>query len=314
EEGYEPGIVIQLRPTSPLRPHGLVDRAVGLLTESGEADSVRGVVPSGQNPYKMWRMGEGGRLAPLLQDGPEEAYNQPRQELPPTYWQTGHIDAVRRRTILELDSMSGRTILGVEIDPRFTVDIDNEADWRRAEALAMSGELSYVTPGAPPRPMPEQVEILVLDFDGVLTDNRVWVNAEGEEFVAANRGDGWGLARLREAGVAVVILSTETDLVVKARAEKLGVPVHQGIHDKAPALKSILEEHDVNPANAVFVGNDLNDTPCFPLVACALVPSDAHPTARAEADRILGSKGGHGAVREVCDLILKNIQRRDFDG
>lgn len=309
EEGYQPDVVVQLRPTSPVRPPGLVDEAIELLLAEAEADSVRGVVASGQNPYKMWRMAEGGQLTPLLDDGPSEAYNRPRQELPSTYWQTGHIDALRPSGTLARDSMSGEVILGLQIDPRYAVDIDTEADWRRAEELALAGGLDMVWPGRAPRPLPETVELLVLDFDGVLTDNRVWVNAEGQEWVAAHRGDGWGLARLREAGIEVIVLSTETDPVVAARCEKLGLPVEQGVQDKSPALRAILEQHGVDPSRAIFVGNDENDVPCFPIVASALVPADAHRSARRQADRVLNHRGGRGAVREVCDLLLERTEK-----
>lgn len=311
ETGYQPEIVVQLRPTSPLRPPGLVDQAIERLVQDATADSVRGVVSSGQNPYKMWRMGPGAELKPLLQDGPVEAYNRPRQELPPTYWQTGHIDAIRRSTILEQNSMSGQRILGIEIPSQYTVDIDNELDWRRAEAIALAGGLSCISPAAQARLLPGEIELLVLDFDGVLTDNRVWVNAQGEEFVAAHRGDGWGLARLKEAGVKVVVLSTETDPVVSARCRKLDIPVHQGLNDKAAALEALMNDEGLQAQSTVFVGNDMNDVSCFPLVAYAMVPADAHPSAAAKADRVLDAAGGYGAVREVCDLILRTTNRRE---
>ncbi len=313
-EGYRPDLVVQLRPTSPLRRRGLVDEAVELLLADERADSVRGVVPSGQNPYKMWRLEEDGRLRPLLDDGPRQAYNRPRQELPPTYWQTGHIDAIRPATIVDQASMSGEVILGLQLDPRYAVDIDRESDWRRAEDLALRGDLELVWPGDAPRPLPETVDLLVLDFDGVLTDNRVWVNAEGQEWVAAHRGDGWGLGRLREAGVEVVVLSTESNPVVAARCEKLGLPVEQGVYDKPPALKRMLEERGVDGSRAIYVGNDENDVPCFPLVACALAPADAHPSARRGADRVLKRPGGRGAVRELCDLLIERMTRRERNG
>lgn len=307
-EGYRPDIVVQLRPTSPLRPPDCVDRAVAILLEHPEADSVRGVVPSGQNPYKMWRIAEDGRLVPLLRDGFDEPYNMPRQKLPPTYWQTGHIDAIRTSTILEKGSMSGQVIRPLLLDPRYAVDIDTAWDWARAEWLLWESDLEIVRPGPAPRPLPDQVDLVVLDFDGVLTDNRVWVDAEGREWVAAHRGDGWGLARLREAGVQVVVLSTETHPVVAARCRKLGLPVVQGVADKGEALRRLLAERGVDPARAVYVGNDVNDLPCFPLVACALVVADAHPEARARADRVLRRPGGHGAVRELCDLLLSGMK------
>jgi len=102
-EGYTPDLVIQLRPTSPIRPRLCVDEAVALLRNHPDADSLRGVVPSGQNPYKMWRLqGKEEPMIPLLKlDGIAEPFNAPRQSLPPTYWQTGHIDVIRPRVILE---------------------------------------------------------------------------------------------------------------------------------------------------------------------------------------------------------------------
>ena len=307
EENYRPDVVVQLRPTSPIRPRNCVDRAVGLLLDNPRADSVRGVVPSGQNPYKMWRLTGDGAMQPLLQDAGEESYNMPRQELPATYWQTGHIDAIRTETILEKKSMSGDTILPLLLDAKYTVDIDTLEDWRRAEYTLMHGDLEAVFPGRKPRPFAPTVSMLVLDFDGVLTDNRVWVDGEGNEWVAANRGDGWGIARLKECGVQVVVLSTESHPVVTARCRKLGIRVKQNLADKASALRELLDESGVNPAEVVFLGNDVNDVACFPLVACALAVSDAHPDARRAADLVLRNPGGHGAVRELCDMVLRQM-------
>ncbi len=111
-EGYQPEMLVQLRPTSPIRPPELVDAALQLLLDHPDADSVRGIVPSGQNPFKMWRVDGEGRMRPLLSaPGIAEPFNAPRQALPQTYWQTGHIDAIRARTILEKNSLSGETIL-----------------------------------------------------------------------------------------------------------------------------------------------------------------------------------------------------------
>ncbi len=156
-EGYHPEVVVHLRPTSPVRPPTLVDDAVRLLLEDPTADSVRGVVQSGQNPYKMWRFAEDGQMLPLLGvDGIREAYNAPRQALPPTYWQTGHIDAIRVRTILEKGSLSGERILPLVMDARYTVDIDTLYDWHKTEALVTQGDagglLEMVWPWAENRP------------------------------------------------------------------------------------------------------------------------------------------------------------------
>jgi len=146
-EQYRPDVVIQLRPTSPIRPPDCVDRAVNLLLTHAEANSVRGVVPAAQNPFKMWRVdAASGQMQPLLTvEGIAEPYNAPRQVLPPVYWQTGHIDAVRPATILE-GSMSGKVILALTLDPRYTVDIDDLNDWQQAEWLLRQGGLSVVLP------------------------------------------------------------------------------------------------------------------------------------------------------------------------
>jgi N-acylneuraminate cytidylyltransferase len=305
-EGYQPDIVLQLRPTSPIRPRTLVDEAVNTLLKNPAADSVRGVVPSGQNPHKMWRLGQSGQLTSLLQvEGIAEPYNAPRQILPNTYWQTGHIDAIRPATILEKNSMSGDLILPVMIDPIFTVDIDTPFDWLRYEWLVYNANLDMVQPGQNRRPLPEKIDLVVMDFDGVLTDNRVWVDEEGHEMIAAYRSDSLGLNVLRKAGFNAMVLSTEVNPVVSARCRKMKMPVIQGVEDKATVLSNYLAEHQINPKNVIFVGNDLNDVPCFPLVGCAIVVADAQTDALRCADLVLTRKGGHGAVRELCDLLLQ---------
>ncbi len=308
-EGYQPEIVIQLRPTSPIRPKGLVNQAIQQLITHPEGDSVRGVIPSGQNPYKMWRM-DGDRMIPLLRlEEIAEPYNAPRQLLPASYWQTGHIDAIRVSTILEKRSLSGDVILPVHIDPSFTVDIDSIRDWNRAEWLVWHSDLDMVFPGKQPRPFPEKVKMIVMDFDGVLTDNRVWVDENGKEAVAAYRSDSLGLALLRgRAGIEPLVISKETNPVVTKRCQKMNVPVLQGIDQKANALKKVLQEKRIKPAEVIYVGNDVNDLECFPVVGFAAAPADAEKSVLMSADLVLTRKGGHGAVREICDLLMDRMK------
>jgi len=305
EEDYHPELVVQLRPTSPFRPPDLVDKAVTILRNHPEASSVRGVVPTKQNPYKMWRVGEGGLMFPLLESDLPEPYNMPRQELPSTFWQTGHIDAIRSETILG-GSMSGQRIHACEIDPAFAVDLDNALDWERAE-----GELDFLTgqivlPENSRGIQLEDLRLLVLDFDGVLTDNRVYVNEDGQESIAAHRGDGMGVSLARNAGLEVLILSKERNPVVLARAEKMGVAAYQGIDDKAAKLTELMEERGFARREVAYIGNDLNDLPCFPLVGLSVCVADSHPQVRHEANLILSKEGGRGAVREFIDLVLRS--------
>ena len=306
-EDYQPEIVIQLRPTSPIRPRDCVDSAVNILLQQADADCVRGVVPAGQNPHKMWRIaGDGQPMKSLLEvEGITEPYNAPRQILPPVYWQTGHIDAIRVSTIKQKHSLTGDVIYPLVIDPRYTVDIDNLSDWAKYESLASSG-LEIVTPGKQKRPMPEQIDLIVSDFDGVITDNRVWVNEEGIEYVAAYRSDSIGVQYLRTIGIEVMILSSELNRVVEARARKMGVEVIQGIglHDKGRVMREVLEQKNIKVENVIYIGNDLNDLPCFEVAGWSVAVADAYPAVLRAADHVLSKTGGHGALRELIDLIL----------
>ena len=307
-QGYRPEVVVQLRPTSPIRPPDCVDEAIRILLAHPDADSVRGVVPAGQNPHKMWRL-PGGKDAPMKNllevAGLAEPYNAPRQALPPVFWQTGHIDAIRPGTILEKGSMSGDMIYPLVIDPRYTVDLDNLYDWVRYEWLVSFGGLDFVSPGRPRRRIPRKIDLLVLDFDGVLTDNRVWTDQDGREMVAANRSDSYGINLLRQAGVETMVISQEPNPVVAARCCKMNVPFIQGENDKASALKKVLAERKIEAARVVYVGNDVNDLPCFPLVGWSVAVADAIPEVARQADYVLTRAGGHGAVRELIDLIMQ---------
>jgi N-acylneuraminate cytidylyltransferase len=308
-EAYKPRIVVQLRPTSPIRPMNCVDSAVRILVEHADADSVRGVVPAGQNPYKMWRFnGYEKPMKPLLEvEGITEPYNAPRQILPPAYWQTGHIDVIRTSTITGKQSLTGNVVYPLVIDPRYTVDIDTPADWEKYEALVYSGLEMVMPDGKLRRPLPGKIELIICDFDGVLTDNRVWTDQDGREMVAAFRSDSLRMGELREKGMDVMILSSEVNPAVAARAKKIGVEaVHGvGLQDKGRALRQVLEQKNVKAENVVYVGNDLNDLPCFEIAGWSVAVADAYPEVIRAADHVLSKPGGYGALRELCDLILK---------
>jgi N-acylneuraminate cytidylyltransferase len=308
KENYVPDLVIQLRPTSPIRPINLVDEAIEIMLSDPAIDSVRGIVPSGQNPYKMWRIDPVSTLMTgiLSVEGIDEPYNSARQALPDTYWQTGHIDVIRTNVILNNRSMSGNKIKPIHINPDFTVDIDKPSDWQRAEWLVWYGGMEMVVPGNKRRPIPEKVDLVVFDFDGVMTDDRVYVNQDGVEMVAANRRDGMGINQLQKAGFRMIVLSSEKNPVVEARCRKLNLPVIQGVDEKSSVLKKYLFDHNINPEHVIYIGNDINDLPCFPFVGCAFAVADSHPVALRQADIVLTRNGGQGAVREVCDLLLQS--------
>ncbi len=314
-ENYVPHIIVQLRPTSPLRPKGSIDDAVRLLSEDINADCVRTVIPSQQNPYKMWRAGE-KYLTPLLGDEFPEPYNMPRQRLPKTYWQTGHLDVIRYETIIERKSLTGECVLPLIIEPKYCTDIDNLEDWELAEWKLTRDNLDIDLPSATglnstlvaglSKAIPSKPSLVVLDFDGVLTDNRVWVTETGEEAVACNRSDGMGLSMLKKNDIQVVVLSTERNPVVTARCKKLKLPCDQGIDDKRTALNRLVKKHGASLEDVVYIGNDINDLDCIRMVGCGIAVSDAHPSVLASADFVLSHRGGYGAVREFCDLLLNS--------
>jgi YrbI family 3-deoxy-D-manno-octulosonate 8-phosphate phosphatase len=165
-------------------------------------------------------------------------------------------------------------------------------------------------PVAYPSPESEQlrellrtISVVAFDFDGVFTDNTVYVTQDGLESVRCWRGDGIGLSRLRTVGVHIVILSTEINPVVTVRADKLGIECRQGLDDKESALKEFCATLGVSPKQAAFVGNDINDIPALMTVGLPIAVHDAHPEILPFVRYRTVNKGGQGAVRETCDLI-----------
>jgi 3-deoxy-D-manno-octulosonate 8-phosphate phosphatase (KDO 8-P phosphatase) len=152
-------------------------------------------------------------------------------------------------------------------------------------------------------PLLARIRLAVFDFDGVFTDNHVWVNERGEESVRCCRADGFGLRRLREVGVGAVILTTETVPVAAARARKLEVDCRHGLGDKLAALREETEARGVPLAETAYVGNDVNDADCLAAVGLPVCPADAWPEVAGLARWTLERRGGEGCVREFCDTV-----------
>jgi len=149
------------------------------------------------------------------------------------------------------------------------------------------------------------IRFAVFDFDGVFTDNRVWTNERGEESVACWRGDGLGLRRLDEVGVDYLILTTETNAAVGARAAKIRAEVVQGLDDKLAVLREETGRRGVALAETSYLGNDVNDAACLEAVGVAAVPADAWPDVVPLASWVLARRGGYGCVREFCDAVWR---------
>lgn len=157
----------------------------------------------------------------------------------------------------------------------------------------------------------EVIRLVAFDFDGVFTNNMVYVLENGSEAVRCFRGDGIGLRKLDRMGIEVIIISTETNPVVSERSRKLGIRCVQGCKDKREALEAIIQEMGLSLAQVAFVGNDVNDLPCLTRVGLAIVVQDAHPDVIPHARYQTKARGGHGAVREVCDLFERVLASKE---
>lgn len=148
-----------------------------------------------------------------------------------------------------------------------------------------------------------RIRLIAFDFDGVFTDNMVYIMQDGSEAVRCFRSDGIGLKKLKPLGIETVIVSTESNPVVSARAQKLKIRCFQDCEDKGQKLKEIAEELGISLDEVAFVGNDINDQPCLASVGLPIVVQDAHPDVCSLARYRTSALGGYGAVREICDLF-----------
>ncbi len=150
----------------------------------------------------------------------------------------------------------------------------------------------------------DSIDALVFDFDGVLTNNLVYLNQEGVESVVCSRADGLAFDVLRKLEKPAYILSTEKNQIVTARANKLKIPVLQGINNKVEALKEIANKEGFNLQNILYVGNDLNDYQVMKLCGFSVCPADSHPKIKEISDVVLKTNGGNGVVRELLEDVL----------
>ena len=150
----------------------------------------------------------------------------------------------------------------------------------------------------------QDLDAIIFDFDGVLTDNRVLVFADGTEAVFCNRADGLAFDFFRSVGFPAFIVSTETNPVVRARGTKLKVPVLDSVTDKGAAIQDICTAEGFSPERLMFVGNDINDLPAMAVVGHAVAVADAHPQVIEVADHVLTQKGGAGVAREIIEAVI----------
>ena len=154
------------------------------------------------------------------------------------------------------------------------------------------------------------IRLVIFDFDGVFTDNKVYTDQFGNESVCCWRSDGIGISKLKEIGINVLIVSTEINPVVSARAKKLNILCKQGVNDKAEVIRQLSNELNISLKEIVFVGNDINDISALKLVEIPIAVNDSYPEIFPFVKLITKRSGGQGAVREVCDLIYLSNKKQ----
>lgn len=150
----------------------------------------------------------------------------------------------------------------------------------------------------------KELRLIVFDFDGVFTDNRVLVLQDGTEGVFCSRADGFGLEAARKAGINLMILSKEKNPVVSARSRKLNLPCIQGCDNKSEVLIREANKIGILLEHVAYMGNDINDIECLKIVGLPVCVADSHPDVISASLYITKARGGYGAVREFCDYIV----------
>ncbi len=293
-EHYTPDLLVFLQATSPMRQPDDIQNAINTLYREN-ADSLLSVTPF---HGFLWRK---------LPTGPQSiSYNyqhrQMRQDAPEDFVENGSIYVVKTEVLRANNNRLGGKIALYPMRALDSFQIDEPDDITLIEHLMSLND----------KPLPDfsAVRALILDFDGVMTDNRVLVDQDGHEAVMVHRGDGWGIARLLEAGMPVYVISTEKNPVVAARCRKLNIAYFHGQDDKLTTLQNLAHELGITPGQLAYLGNDVNDLTCMEWVGLPIAVADAVTELKRLASWITRNPGGYGAVREVADQLLKaNIKK-----
>lgn len=295
-QGLPAEVCVLVQCTSPFIAAEDLDSAIATVL-TGEADVCFSAV---DNHAFLWRPSDDPRAGV---DGVnhDRSYRPRRQDREPEFRETGAFYVMRVDGLRETGGRFFGRLAVQRVPEKHAIEIDTPEDLQIAQALAA------IIDALPP----VDVDVIVTDFDGVHTDDGVFVTQEGAEGVLVSREDGMGVSLARRAGIRMLILSTETNPVVTARANKLGVPALQGLGDKASVLRDWMAAESLDPARVAYLGNDVNDLGCLGLVGWPVAVANAHPEVRSAARLVLRKRGGAGAVRELCELAIRGATERE---
>ena len=284
--------VVFLQCTSPFTTSEQIDQVITACKNEGVQSAFSAVEDHGF----LWSTDETGIAQGINHDSSQQRVR--RQDLPPQYRENGAV-YVMDAEVFRRDKhrFCGNTVV-VPIDGQ-AIEIDTQNDWIIAENLYHSTKASNPKTGI------SALKAVIMDFDGVHTDNRVIINQDGTESVICDRGDGFGLEMLRKQNMRLLILSKEQNTVVAKRAEKLKIEVIHGVDDKVSVLENWLKEQKLTWPEIAYIGNDLNDIGCIEKSGMGFCPSDSHSKVKERSDVILSREGGKGAIREMSEILLR---------
>jgi YrbI family 3-deoxy-D-manno-octulosonate 8-phosphate phosphatase len=289
-DNYVPDLIVFLQATSAIRSENDIENALKKLEEE-KADSLLSVSP--MHGF-LWR-DDGKGFSSFSYDHK----NRPRrQDAPKDLIENGSFYIFKPEILLETGNRLGGKITYYEQGLFESFQIDETQDFELVEALLQrinrQKDTGYDL---------AKIKLLVFDFDGVMTDNKVYVSEDGKETVAADRGDGWGVGKLRSKGLDMAIISTEINPVVTARAKKLKLECHQNCPDKLTLIMQVAKEKGLQPEQIAYVGNDENDLEAMRWVGLPIAVANAEKSIFPFAKIVTNRNGGDGAVREICEMF-----------
>ncbi len=297
EENYSPDLCVFLQCTSPLTLPIDIDGTIDALIEEA-GDTALSVTPF---HYFLWKKNKANSAVGINHDKSIRVMRQQQEE---QFLETGAVYVMKTTEFMKKKHrFFGKTVVYVMPSER-CFEIDEPVDLEIARVLLeqQQNQLALSL-------LPQKIEAVSFNFDGVFTDDDVIVQQNGQQDMICNRGDSMGISDLKKYHLSLVVLSTEKNAVAETRCRKLGLEYHQNLKNKVSFLNSWLEAKGISQKNAIYIGNDIDDAECLKTVGCGVVTADAHNDIKPLAHIVLKRSEACGAVRELCDLIVKKLEK-----
>ncbi len=301
-EKYIPEWLIFIQCTSPLLLPEDIDEAYKVAS-TGKYDSVFSAYE--EHFMGRWQYNKNNIVNPVNYKLDKRPM---RQELPREFVENGAIYVLRTEHLKQTKTRFGEKC-GISIMPlERSFQVDTLEDIALIEKIINGRSNSNTDKNSFPDALLKQLgrlKLVIVDFDGTMTDNKVLVDQDGREQVVCNRSDGWGVRLLKDEGIKVVCLTSEQNSVVLRRCEKLGIECYNGVLEKGKIINEICEKNGVIPEKTAYIGNDINDIAALKMVGIPVTVKDAHKDAKKHSKIVLNRCGGEGVIQEFAELLIK---------